>query len=205
MAQHVSIPLLVTLIALLVLAGFQLREHEVPAAKPSVPEATELASVRLSQEQLPQFSLPPIEEFSETLARPLFYEAREPPDPVTMNSKDPQARSRSTSSEDLILSAIVLSSEEQFVLLQDPGKESLSRVEKGEEVAGWSLDEIRRESVLLRRDTRTKVVRLWRFQRPPMPVAKRQPRDGSKPTLQQRRRRTSSRTQRRDTRHESHD
>ena len=186
MKQPTASALLVTLIILLILAGFQLWGQAIPAAKPSMPAAPEAALGLPSAEDLPPFSLPPVERFSETLARPLFYEARQPPDPRVANGFDPQARSESISSEDPILSAIVLSSDERFVLVKDPGKQDLRRVQKGEEVAGWSLDEIRNDSVLLRKDDRTKVVSLWQFQPPPQQPAIRRGRGTPKQTLQRR-------------------
>ncbi len=185
MGQQISIPLIVTLVALLVLAGLQLLAQGTPAARPPAPEATDPGSESPSQVQLPQFSLPPVEEFAETLARPLFYEARQPPDSSPANELDPQPQSNSGSAETLIISAIVLTGEEQFVLVQNPGKQSLKRVEKGEEIAGWSLAEIRNESVLLRKADQTKVVPLWRFQPPPQQAATARSRESSKQRSQQ--------------------
>lgn len=195
MRQQISIPLIVTLIALIALAGLQWPKSKAPAARTSARDTTVQPSDLPNPSQLPQFSLPPIEEFSETLARPLFYEARQPPDPAITNGSDAQAQFESLSTENLILSAIVLSSEQQFILVQDPSNQSLTRVEKGQEVGGWSLDDIRTDSVLLKKDNRTKVVSLWQFEAPPQqPSARRTPQTPNQ-TAQQRRHRALSGTQ----------
>ena len=100
------------IVALLVLAGLQLLAQGTPAARPPAPEATDPGTGESpSQVQLPQFCLPPVEEFAETLARPLFYEARQPPDSSPANELDPQPQSNSGSAETLIISAIVLTGE----------------------------------------------------------------------------------------------
>ncbi|MFZ0255357.1 MAG: hypothetical protein WAN46_06880 [Gammaproteobacteria bacterium] len=205
MGQQISIPLIVTLIALLALAGVQWPEKKAPTAKAAAANTTTLPPDLPTQSQLLQFSLPPIEEFSETLARPLFYEARQPPDPSAANGSNPQAQFESISSENLILSAIVLSSEEQFVLVQDPSNQRLTRVEKGQEVGGWSLDDIRNDSVLLRKDNQTKVVSLWQFEPPPKQAATHRTRKTPNQTAQQRRRQALSRIQRRALRDEANE
>lgn len=191
MGQQVSIPLIVSLIGLIALTGFQLQNQgETQAAKSMAASSTErpISLDPSSHSPLPQFALAPLEAFSETLARPLFYEARQPPELSATESGDSLAQSESIATEDLILSGIVLSGEEEFILVQDRGRESLTRIEKGQDVGGWSLDAIRDDSVLLRKDNQTKVVPLWRFQPPPKQAAKARSRDAAKQTAQQRRR-----------------
>lgn len=205
MRQQISLSLIITLVALFALTGFQFLGQQAPAVKPPMPNPSDpVATESPSLVQLPQFSLPPVEEFSETLARPLFYEARQPPEASAANDGDPQPQSKSSAAETLIISAIVLTGDEQFVLVQNPGNQSLKRVEKGEEVAGWSLNEIRNESVLLRKGSRTKVVPLWRFQPPPKQSATRRSRNASNENSAQRRQKLR-RTQRRVTRDGSND
>lgn len=206
MRQQISLPLIVSLIALLVLGAVQLQGYERPRDTSPVPKGPEPPSDLPVHTPLLQFSMPPIEEFSETLARPLFYEDRQPPDPSVASSGDPQAHSENTSTEDLIISAIVLAGEHQFVLVQDPGKQkSLRRIEKGQAVGGWSLDEIRNDSVLLKRENRSKVLQLWRFEPPPTQASAQRTREAAKQSLQQRRRQALRRSQRRARRNDSND
>jgi general secretion pathway protein N len=200
MRQEISIPLIASLIALLALAGVQWPKQEAQAVKSSPPAADARPVDPPSQLPLPQFSLPPLEEFSETLARPLFYEARQPPELSSTNGSDPQTPTRSVSTENVILSGIVLSGEEQFILVQDPSNQSLTRIEKGQEIGGWSLDDIRVDSVLLRKDDRTKVVPLWRFEPPPKQTVTRHAGKTAKQGSQQRRHQLLPRVQRRITR-----
>ncbi|MGF1615002.1 MAG: hypothetical protein ACFCVA_14145 [Gammaproteobacteria bacterium] len=166
--QPISIALLVSLTALLALVGLQWPPYATPTATSSAPEATDWQRQGSAQGELPQFSLPPIETFFETLARPLFYEARQPPELPAEDDDDPRAQAETLAEGDIVLSAIVLASDQRFALLQTtPQKPNLIRVEEGQEVAGWSVETIRNDSLVLKKGDRTKVVLLWRFEPPP--------------------------------------
>lgn len=130
--------------------------------KPSTaPTSTTPASV-------PNFTLAPVETFSATTERPLFSESRRPDEATATEEQQERLPKRHQLAQgQLVLGAIVLADKTRFALLRDSKNGNWTRVEKGGEVSGWSLEEIRAESVILNNNGKQVEIQLWRFETPP--------------------------------------
>lgn len=110
---------------------------------------------------LAEFTFPPLEEFSEITARPLFSPFRRPPS---------EAESAETATEDappptlsdfnLTLTGVVISAEGRMALLQRPASTDLIRALLGQEIDGWRIELIEADRVTLRQGETVEVVTL---------------------------------------------
>jgi hypothetical protein len=107
----------------------------VPPSRPEVPNA-------------PSFTMSPAAAFTEILARPLFSRTRRP---------SAQAGQLPASSS-LTLIAIVISDDERHALLGSGQPLKITRVHEGDEIAGWTVEAITPDKVIVRRaDAREEV------------------------------------------------
>jgi hypothetical protein len=91
------------------------------------------------------FAMPPLADFAEFIARPLFNESRRPAAVPTAALAVP--------SSSFILIGIVLSSSGQHALIERGQPPKLERVTEGQEIDGWQVEAIRPDRVIIQRGT----------------------------------------------------
>lgn len=132
-------------LAMLAVIGEELASEgaEPGRANPPAPRPAPAAA-----EAVPGFKMPPSNAFAEILARPLFSPTRRPGIPA-----GPLPLSSS-----FTLVAIVIAPRDRHALLGSGQPLKVVRVTEGEEVAGWTVDKILLNAVLVRRgDVREEV------------------------------------------------
>jgi hypothetical protein len=116
-------------------SGSASTNRAVPQSPPEIPNA-------------PSFTMSPAAAFVEVLARPLFSRTRRPPAQV----------GQLPASSSLTLVAIVISDDERHALLGSGQPLKTTRVREGDEIAGWTVEAIRPDKVIVRRaDAREEV------------------------------------------------
>jgi hypothetical protein len=125
-------------------------ELEPPLADPGARAAARMQQKpALAAASEPRFTMPPLRDFGEVLARPVFSETRRPPAP---EAAAPGATAPFT------LVGVVLSATERHALLEHGQPPHLDRVAEGQEVDGWTLEAVQLDRVVLRRgDNRVEV------------------------------------------------
>ena len=112
--------------------------NETAAAKPAKIPALPAAQA---------FQMPPLEDFSATLERPLFSKIRRPPAP------EPDAPAPELEKKQKVkvrLAGVIISPRERVALVQYPRARENTRVKVGQEIEGWVLEEILADRILLR-------------------------------------------------------
>lgn len=105
----------------------------------------------------PEFSMPPLENFAETLARPLFMNTRRPPEPgaepVALEPvSKPEPPKPTPKLVGVELSGIVITSASRVALIRSGRGREVVRVTEGEEIDGWTVETIDPDRVVLRQD-----------------------------------------------------
>ncbi len=93
------------------------------------------------------FQMPPIEDFGETLDRPLFSKIRRPPAP------EPDAPAEKPGKKQTVkvrLAGVVISPKERVALVQGPRGRDITRLREGQEIEGWVLESILADRIVLR-------------------------------------------------------
>ena len=93
------------------------------------------------------FQMPPIEDFGETLDRPLFSKIRRPPPP------EPDAPAEEPKKKQTVkvrLAGVVISPKERVALVQGPRGREITRLREGQEIEGWVLEAILADRIVLR-------------------------------------------------------
>jgi hypothetical protein len=122
-------------------------------------------------------ALPELALLSATRERPLFYEGRTYPEPEPEASAagGPGAMTDAAPAPVTVplgavkLSAIVIVDQQRVALLREPGSAESRYLGVGGSVNGWTVAEIRTDSVLLRNGTSTEELKLWTFEPIPLP------------------------------------
>lgn len=100
--------------------------------------------------EAPTFAMPPLSDYAEVLDRPLFSPTRRRP-PAAAGTADPR-------SSPFTLVGVVLSASGKHALIEHAQPHRLDRVVEGQELDGWTVEEIRLDRVVFRRgDTRIEV------------------------------------------------
>jgi hypothetical protein len=121
---------------------------ELMPSGPGVPLTTRAPAPPPDVADAPSFTMPSTSTFSEILARPLFSRTRRPA---------AQAGQLPASSS-LTLIAVVISADERHALLGSGQPRKVSRVREGDTIAGWTVEAIMPDKVIVRRaDTREEV------------------------------------------------
>jgi hypothetical protein len=107
-----------------------------------------------------EFTLPPLEQFSEIVARPLFSQSRRPPSERADTAPEIAQPLPVRSAFNLILTGVVISAEGRMALLQRPKSPDLIRALLGQEIDGWSVELIEADRVTLRQGEIVEVVTL---------------------------------------------
>ncbi len=93
------------------------------------------------------FQMPPIEDFGETLDRPLFSKIRRPPAPEPDAPADKPEKKQTVK---VRLAGVVISPNERVALVQEPRAREITRLKVGQEIEGWVLEEILADRIVLR-------------------------------------------------------
>jgi hypothetical protein len=120
--------------------------------KPADPAASE-----------PRFTMPPLRDFGEVLARPVFSETRRPP---------VEAAAAPGTSGPFSLVGVVLSASERHALLEHGQPAHIDRIAEGQEVDGWTLEAVQLDRVVLRRGENRVEVKA-KDRAPPSPASRR--------------------------------
>lgn len=106
-----------------------------------------------------KFTFPPLAEFSEIVARPLFSPSRRPPKEIEDSDSDTFVALPSQPSR-FILAGVVISAEGRMVLLRRMNSTDLIRALMGQEIDGWYVESIEQDRVTLRRGDTVEIVTL---------------------------------------------
>ncbi len=93
------------------------------------------------------FQMPPIEDFGETLDRPLFSKIRRPPPPEP-DAPAPEPEKKQTVK--VRLAGVVISPKERVALVQESRTREITRLKEGQEIEGWVLESILADRIILR-------------------------------------------------------
>ncbi len=175
--RRFSLPLLLVCVAL----GYVL--YLEANAELSVPQPVAVATIEpgpaATLPHEPDFEMPPLDSFSETLARPLFMETRLPPEPEPespVEEPEPEPEPVKPKTLRLELSGIVISPTERMALLKSRRSRELIRVSQGQEVEGWVVQSILPDRVVLRQGEVLEELELK--DKAPTQAARRKPRQG---------------------------
>lgn len=112
--------------------------------------------------------VPPLAHYAELLQRPLFRPDRQPYAAVAENGTEVTADSpEPVRAPNVALTGIVITPDETTALFRNTATGEIARVQKGAEVEGWVLEEVKADRVLLKHDDEIHEVLL----RPPLPKA----------------------------------
>ena len=137
-------------------------------------------ALRLPNE--PDFAMPPLETFSETLARPLFMATRRPPEPQPEPvEEEPERAPAKPKPVPVTLSGIVVSPTERQALLGSQRSKELIWVTEGQVIDGWTVRSILPDRVILHRRGVTAELEL-KDKGEIAPVKKRKKGTGRRPT-----------------------
>ena len=115
----------------------------------------------------PSVQLPPLAALTETVHRPLFSPDRRPPEPTPPTR--PAVATTGGGPPTLNLSAVVLTDGDRVALVEDVGRGQLRRLREGEEIAGWRVESVEFEAVVLARGEARHRIALRRYQAAPPP------------------------------------
>jgi hypothetical protein len=139
-----------------------------PSSTPSLPAPTAGTEIDAPSAQGPDFQLPALEQFAETVERPLFSESRRPGPKDAPAGETTQAPTEAPSQ--MKLSAVVLAPGHQIAVLKNIATGKLQRVGKGEEWNGWTVKEVRRDSAVLNNQGQEQILKLIREPGPKTPT-----------------------------------
>ncbi len=144
-----------------------------PSANPSLPARTGGVGTEPTAAAGGDFELPAIEQFAETVERPLFSESRRPgpKDAATAEAGPAPAESPSQ----LKLSAVVLAPGHKIAVLKNTTTNKVQRVVQGDDWNGWTLQEVRRDGVVLRQQGQEQTLKLVREPGPKTPTPRTPP------------------------------
>lgn len=116
----------------------------------------------------PTFSMPPIEDYAETIERPIFATNRRP-----STTPSPQVAAPEPTELSFVLEGVVITAAERWALLRPNGGGDVIRLAEGGRIGGWEVIAIHPDRVSLRRDDAETELELV-FKLPP-PATQKQP------------------------------
>lgn len=150
-ARMASLIFLALVAALIAELKFIKRSGDVADVNPT--QETALANI---DSGAPAFALNEPESFAEISERPLFVAGRRPPENLTPAQKPPnQAKQAPNRASDFVLSAIVRERGRWIALIGTRRNSEPVQVEVGSVVAGWEVEQIEIEGIVLRQGERT--------------------------------------------------
>lgn len=128
---------------------------------PHLPMPKPIPAARVDYSIQSEFTLPPLEYFAETTARPAFTPARRPPPPM-------QAKSTMQKGQFILLGALI-TRDKSIAMLRDTTTGKAMRVEEGKEIRGIMVTRIYPEKVLLTQGDETEelVLKIQPSTKPP--------------------------------------
>lgn len=132
-------------LACLGLVGLIYRELDRPQIESEAMAASAPAPVASSASTaaIPRFTMPPLRDYAEVAARPLFSETRRPVAPDT--PRGPVAPPAS-----FTLIGIVVSERDRHALIEHGQPPRIERVAEGQQLDGWTIDRILPGKILVR-------------------------------------------------------
>jgi len=117
----------------------------------------------------------PLESYSATLERPLFFSERKLPDPkqAAVTEKAPK-KNRQSSLPKVRLSAILIDSEKRSAVIEVLGTGKSRRLEIGQSISGWELTEVKDQAIVMRSGARRHQFELLNFAKQPVRGPQRQ-------------------------------
>ena len=138
------------------LAAYTVYEWTRPYAAPDPAQPFKGDSSGLTDSVITSaYELPPLENFADTLARPLFRSDRRPytaPQPVPVQEPAPAPVADIPLDEQVALRATIIIGEKRIALLHDIVNDNPLRLSRGERVHGWTLTDVDTNSVALQKD-----------------------------------------------------
>jgi general secretion pathway protein N len=134
-----------------VLAGLVYIELDAPDIEPPAKAAvTGAAEPDKRPAENPSFAMPPLRNFAGVLSRPLFSETRRPPRQPTGPAD--------TRDASFTLVGTILSTQERHALVEHGQPPHLERISEGQEVDGWTVEQILPDRVVFARgDTHVEI------------------------------------------------
>ena len=108
-------------------------------------------------------ALPLIDNFAETVTRPLFMPTRRPPEP---EEEVVEATAPTVGRNLFSLLGIVISADERIALVTRRRTGEMLRLVVGQHIDGWRVETIRSDRITLRQGDETEVIKLTDAQRP---------------------------------------
>ncbi len=162
-------------VALLVLAGIlALQWHDwPPGSLPALP-SPDSDQVSAGPTPLAPDLLARVEAwedkgaYAEVIERPLFLPDRRPPE-EDAGQDQALTEVESASLDGLDLTAVIMTPDETVAWVLDQAKQGLVKLRTGEDVAGWKVQEIRKDRLLLERQGETNTLLLRIYSAPSIP------------------------------------
>lgn len=109
-----------------------------------------------TEEQVVENDFPPIDRYSEFVERPLFESTRRPLELEEKTLGTQNTAANTPGANDIELSGISISQAQKLAVIKRKANNEYYHVEEGQSFAGWTLEEIRPDMVVLS-DTHSKV------------------------------------------------
>ena len=136
------------------------------------PPATDPADGRKAEDALARLMPPdPKDSYTSVIDRPLFRPQRRPEDPDETEPPDLAGPDLAAALDGMDLSAVIISSDLISAWVQDPGQPRLRRLRIGDELEGWSVQDILPDRVLLERQGEEDALILRDYAKSPEAVA----------------------------------
>ncbi|MEE4379665.1 MAG: hypothetical protein V2J55_19430 [Candidatus Competibacteraceae bacterium] len=137
------------------------------------------------------FAVAPLDDYADIIERPLFLEARRPPDPEQEEIAEPEAPAPSEKQDvTFLLQGVLVTPESTMALLRVEQDNKVVRLRVGEKEGDWQVESIQPDSVSLRSGEEVVKVSLVRNKPRPKrsaPTARRSARDARIQALRERR------------------
>lgn len=164
-ARHL-LSLLLTVSAASVAAYIYSEAWRLPEAERNGPQTTAAAAENAAETEPGNATAPPLQSFSEIVARPLFEPSRRPqrpspPGQQTVAKAPASAAPSAPVSNQFQVMGIVIREGEKAALLKPIGqKGEVMRVKEGQLVSGWKITSITPEAVNILQGDRSEIIKL---------------------------------------------
>lgn len=170
MSRELSLILFNTLVSV-VLAGviwttWQDGERSLPGSSPPEGQPARIKTAAITQQDL---GIMHLEDFEETINRPLFAKDRRPP---AVASVAENAEERPSEIDKLILTGIVIGPDKQLAILVNGVSRKEIRMQVGNAFQGWQLEQFESDEIVFTREGETRKLPLYKVEQStpaPMP------------------------------------
>lgn len=133
------------------LVVYQLWRSDPPIGPAPAPPSTADATVSAGSEETPAFNLHPSEDYVEIVERPLFSRSRRPAPPEETKPGAGAGGAEDGIAARIALNGIVLTGKHRVALLRFDNDPKVIHVSEGQEAAGWLIQKINADRVVVRR------------------------------------------------------